>query len=80
VPEVVIGLVVGVAIGGGAAWLLAGAHVRARLLGDLRARESRLAAAEATVDELRKQLSQRELEAADARAALGAAQTQRAQA
>jgi DNA recombination protein RmuC len=72
--------VVALAAGGAVAWLLAGARARARGLADAQARESRLAAAEATADELRKQLSQRDLEAADLRQALTAAQTREAQA
>ena len=78
-PELVFG-VVGLLVGAGVAWGLASARVRARLLGDVQARESRLAAAEATTDELRKQLSQRDLDAADLRVVLAAAQTERAQA
>jgi DNA recombination protein RmuC len=80
VTEVVGGLVAGVLIGGAVAWILARAHVRARLLTDLQSRESRLAAAEATVDELRKQLGQHDLDAADLRDQLATAQTQRAHA
>ena len=76
----IVFVVVGVVIGAGVAWMLASARVRARLLVDVHSRESRLAAAEATTDELRKQLSQRELEAADLREALASAQTQHAQA
>lgn len=72
--------VVAVVVGGGLAWLLAAARVRSRLAADVQARESRVAAAEATADELRKQLHQRDLEAADLRQALASAQTQRAQA
>jgi len=80
VTEVVGGLVAGVLIGGAVAWFAARAHAGARLSGEVQARESRLAAAEATVDELRKQLSQRELEAGDLREGLAKARTQGAQA
>jgi DNA recombination protein RmuC len=73
-------VIVGLLIGGGVAWALASARGRARFLSEIQSRESRLAGAEATTDELRKQLSQRDLEAADLREALGSAQTQRAQA
>jgi DNA recombination protein RmuC len=79
VLEIVL-VIVGLVIGGVVAWVLASARVRARLLADVQGRESRLAAAEATTDELRKQLSQRDLEAADLRDTLASAQTQRAQA
>jgi DNA recombination protein RmuC len=79
VLEIVFG-VIGLLVGGGLAWVLASARARARVLGDAQSRESRLAAAEATTDELRKQLSQRDLEAADLRVALASAQTERAQA
>jgi len=79
VPELIVGLA-GLVVGGLLAWGLASARVRTRLLADLQARESRLAAAEATTDELRKQLSQRDLDAADLRVALASAQTERAQA
>jgi DNA recombination protein RmuC len=78
--DIVGALLAGAAVGGGLAWILARGHARARLLVDLQSRESRLAGAEATADELRKQLSQRDLDVADLRDALAAAQTQRAQA
>ena len=77
--EIVVGLA-GVLIGGSVAWLAARVHARTRLLVDAQARESRLAAAEATADELRKQLSQREVEVSDVREALAASQAQRAHA
>jgi DNA recombination protein RmuC len=80
VTEVIAGLVAGVLIGSGVAWFAARAHARVRLIGEVQARESRLAAAEATADELRKQLSQRELEAGDLHEALATARTQGAQA
>lgn len=69
-----------VSVGAGIAWMLARAHGRAQALTDAQARETRLAAAEAVSDELKKQLSQRDLEASDLRVALAAEQTQRAQA
>jgi DNA recombination protein RmuC len=76
----VVAGVVGLAVGGGLAWMLARAHGQAQALADAQARETRLAAAEAVTDELKKQLSQRDLEASDLRVALTAEQTQRAQA
>jgi len=79
VAELIGALVAGVVVGGAVAWILARAQVRTRLLAEVQSRESRLAAAEATTDELRKQLSQRDLDAADLRDALATAQTQRAQ-
>ena len=78
-PEVVAGVAAGVLLGGVIAWVLGRAQERAGLLAEAQARETRLAAAEATADELRKQLSQRDLEAADLRSALGAAQARGAQ-
>jgi DNA recombination protein RmuC len=80
VLEVVAGIVAGVCIGGGVAWFTARAFTQARLVSEIQGRESRLGGAEATVDELRKQLSQRDLETSDLREALASAQTQRAQA
>ena len=71
---------IGVVVGAGIAWVMARAHGRAAALAGVQARESRLAAAEAITDELKKQISQRELEASDLRAALASEQTQRAQA
>src|SRR5204862_3573546 len=80
VLEVGAGIVVGVFIGGGVAWVTARALTRARLFAEVQGREARLAGAERTVDELRKQLSQRDLETTDLRETLAAVQTQRAQA
>jgi DNA recombination protein RmuC len=79
VLELIVG-VVGLSVGAGLAWVVARAHGRAAALADGQVRESRLAAAEAVADELKKQLTQRDLEASDLRAALTAEQTQRAQA
>jgi DNA recombination protein RmuC len=80
VPELIVVAVIGLGIGAGIAWMMARAHGRTTALMDGQARENRLAAAEAVADELKKQLSQRELEASDLRAALAGEQTQRAQA
>ena len=78
--ELVAGIVAGVLIGSGVAWFTVRAQARARLVAEVQARETRLAAAEATVDGLRAQLGQREAEARELREVLTAAQTQRAQA
>jgi len=80
VVEITAAVSAGVLLGGAVAWIVARAHARARMLAELQTRESRLAAAEATADEVRKKLSQRDLEAADLLDALAVAQTQRAQA
>jgi DNA recombination protein RmuC len=71
---------VGVVLGAAVAWIVTRAQGRARALADGQAREARLAAAEAVVDELKKQLTQRDLEASDLRTALAAEQSQRVQA
>jgi len=67
-------------VGAGAAWWLARARGRAAALVEREALQARLAAAEALGDELRKQASQRELEAGELRQALAAEQALRAQA
>ena len=72
--ELVIGLVVGALVAGGAIWLLARAHFGAAAAAERETLRTRLVAAETLSDELRKQLSQRELEVAEVRAA---AETQR---
>jgi len=59
----------GAVAGGLVAWIAAAGRVRAALA-ELRGLEARVAAAEALGDELRKQLSQRDLETGDLRAAL----------
>ncbi len=74
-----VALVVGLALGASTAWLLARRHARAVRQAEVQALQAR-AAAESLVDELRKQLSQRELDLADARAALGAEQARRVEA
>ena len=79
-PELIVVAVLGLGIGASVAWMMARAHGRTTALMDGQAREMRLAAAEAVADELKKQLSQRELEASDLRATLANEQTQRAQA
>jgi DNA recombination protein RmuC len=78
--ELIVGVAAGLGVGAGLAWIVARAQGRATALADAQAREVRLAAAEAVTDELKKQLTQRDLEASDLRAALAAEQTQRAQA
>jgi DNA recombination protein RmuC len=80
VLELIVAAAVGLGVGAGVAWTVARAHARAAALADGQARESRLAAAEAVADELKKQLTQRDLEATDLRVALASEQTQRAQA
>jgi DNA recombination protein RmuC len=70
----------GLAVGAGLAWIVARAQGQATALVDGQARETRLAAAEAVADELKKQLTQRDLETSDLRVALAAEQIQRVQA
>lgn len=71
---------VGVLAGAGLGWLLLRAHFRATALAETQALQSRLAVAESLGDELRKQLSQRELETSDLRGAVQAERELRAQA
>ncbi|MGH7392252.1 MAG: DNA recombination protein RmuC, partial [Candidatus Rokuibacteriota bacterium] len=71
---------VGLVVGGAVAWILARGHFRSVALVETQARESRLAVAESLGDELRKQLSQRDLEAGDLRGTLQAERALRAQA
>ena len=78
--ELIAVAVVGLLIGAGAAWFVARTQARAAALTEAQAREVRLAAVEAVADEVKKQLTQRDLEAGDLRAALATEQTQRAQA
>jgi DNA recombination protein RmuC len=73
-------LAAGLLVGGGVAWWLARSHWRTAVQAEVRALHTRAAAAEALADELRKQLSQRELELGDARAALGIEQAGRVEA
>jgi DNA recombination protein RmuC len=80
VLELILVAAAGLGVGAGVAWVVARAQGKAAALAEGQARESRLAAAEAVVDELKKQLTQRDLEAGDLRAALATEQTQRAQA
>ena len=78
--ELIAVAVAGLVVGGGTAWFAARAQARATALAESRALEARLAAVEALEDELRKQLTQRDLEAGDLRDALTSAQAQRAHA
>ncbi len=79
IPEgllVLAGLVVGAAV----AWALARGHCRAAALAETQALQSRLAVAESLGDEVRKQLSQRDLETSDLRDAVQAERAMRVQA
>lgn len=67
-------------VGAGAAWLLARGHFRATAAGQREVLGARLAAAEMLGDELRKQLTQRELEVAELRQAVDGERTLRTQA
>jgi len=80
VLELVAGAAAGLIVGGAIAWVAAGARARAAAMAESREREARLAGVEALVDEFRKQLTQRDLEAGDLREALATAQTQHAHA
>jgi len=71
-------LALGALAGGIVGWLLARARHRAAALAEVQARETRAATAEALADELRKQLTQRELEIADLRGALDTERSGRA--
>jgi DNA recombination protein RmuC len=70
----------GVALGAGLGWLIARSHQRAEAARDREALGARLAAAEALADELRKQLTQRELDLGDLRGTLDTERGLRAQA
>lgn len=71
---------VGVIVGAVGAWLMLRSHVRTTALAGTQALQSRLAVSESLGDELRKQLSQRDLDTGDLRGALQAERAQRVQA
>lgn len=73
-------IALGVAAGGAGGWLLARARAEARAATESGALRSRLAVAESLGDELRKQLTQRDLDLADARAAVEGERSARLQA
>jgi len=70
----------GLAVGVGLGWLIVRGHARAGILQEREALGTRLAAAEALGDELRKQLTQRELDLGELRATLDGERTLRTQA
>lgn len=75
-----LGLVaLGLLAGAGVAWAVVSARAQARAADESQALQSRLAVAESLGDELRKQLSQRDLELADARESRDAERAQRVQ-
>src|SRR5262249_29630434 len=74
VLELAMGLLVGALVAGIVAWFLARAQLSAAAAAERETLRTRLAAAETLGDELRKQLSQRELDVAELRAG---AETQR---
>jgi DNA recombination protein RmuC len=80
VLELAAGAGLGLLLGAGVAWFVTRAQARATALAESRALEARLAVVEALGDELRKQLTQRDLETSDLREALAGAQAQRARA
>jgi DNA recombination protein RmuC len=71
---------VGVAVGGGATWIVTRAQHRAAAMVDRAALEARVLAAESTQDDLRKQASRDELALAELREAVAAERVARAQA
>lgn len=71
-------LVVGLGVGAGGAWLVARGHFRAAAAVEREALAGRLAVAETLADTTQKQLSQRELDVAELRSALGEEQALRA--
>jgi DNA recombination protein RmuC len=73
-------LVAGAALGGGVAWVMARAHHRAAVGVERAAIAARLAAAETSTDEARKQLTDRELKVTELQATLDAERMARAQA
>lgn len=73
-------LAAGLLLGGGVAWLLARSQLRGAVRVEAQALLARAVAAESLADELRKQLSQRELDLADARSALQAEHARRVEA
>jgi len=70
----------GLVVGAGLGWLIARGHGRVGILQEREALGTRLAAAEALGDELRKQLTQRELDLGELRATLDGERTLRTQA
>ena len=78
--ELVVAAIIGLLFGAGVAWFVGRAQTRATALAESRTLEARLAVVEALGDELRKQLTQRELETGDLREALAGAQAQGAHA
>ncbi|MBI1848644.1 MAG: DNA recombination protein RmuC [Candidatus Rokubacteria bacterium] len=73
-------LVIGAALGGALAWLVARGHFRAAAAGERDPLASRLASAETSVDEARKQLTHRELKVEELQSTLDAERLARAQA
>jgi DNA recombination protein RmuC len=73
-------LLAGVVAGAAVAWLVAGGHFRAAALAEREALGARVAGAEALADEVRKQLTQRELDLAEARQGLERERMQRVEA
>lgn len=71
-------VVVGVALGGGGAWLIARGHFRAEAAAEREGLSRRLAAAETLSDTTQKQLSQRELDISSLRDSLAEEQALRA--
>ena len=70
-------LLAGLVIGGAAAWLIARGHFGAHAAAEREALSTRLAGAETLVDTTQKQLSQREVDVVELRAALDTASAQR---
>jgi DNA recombination protein RmuC len=70
-------LAAGLVVGGAAGWLVARGQGQARAAAEREALGTRLAAAETLADETRKQLTQRELDVTELRAALDGERTQR---
>lgn len=73
-------LALGLALGGALAWLVARVRLASTAQAERTELQTRLAGLETLADELRKQLTLRELETAEARAAVATERTQRAQA
>jgi len=71
-------LFVGLAVGGGGAWLIARGHFGAAAAGERQALAERLASAETLADSTQKQLSQRELDVTELRSTLSEEQSRRA--
>jgi DNA recombination protein RmuC len=70
-------LIAGIALGAGGAWLVARGHLRAAAMAEREALSARLAGAETLAETTQKQLSQRELDVTELRAALDAERGQR---